>query len=313
MIYDRAHATLHRRPSRAGRQPEDFQRNIPAVLEGKYATFVQTYVNMVDGLIVNIYDADNEQAVARELERIGFPFDEIQEMQFAASRGPAEDDRWMTLVRQAGRAGKRPLKVNVFEHMMAHQGMLEQLPLFPYFGPGDIVPTAALSLSLPDMPRVHFYHYNDIPEVILCMAGEGGLLATGQLYLQQGTHGVTTFLRKPAGAEGEHYQISLIIIRMKRDGAAERGFILRCPSCNEVVFRMDRDVWQGPRTALSRARQRALLRRRGRRIQRRAAHAARMRRRRSRASRRAHGWRRYAQYVELANRARGDIERRRGP
>ena len=75
--------------------------------------------------------------------------------------------------------------------------MLEQLPLFPYVGPGDIVPTAALSLTLPDTPRVHFYHYNDLPEVILCMASDGGLIATGQLYLQQGTHGVTTFLRKP--------------------------------------------------------------------------------------------------------------------
>ena len=99
--------------------------------------------------------------------------------------------------------GKRPLKVNVFAHMMAHQGMLEQLPLFPYVGPGDIVPTAALSLTLPDTPRVHFYHYNDIPEVILCMASEGGLIATGQLYLQQGTHGVTTFIRQPAGPEGK--------------------------------------------------------------------------------------------------------------
>ena len=34
--------------------------------------------------------------------------------------------------------GKRPLKVNVFEHMLAHQGMLEQVPLFPYFGPGAV-------------------------------------------------------------------------------------------------------------------------------------------------------------------------------
>ena len=44
-------------------------------------------------------------------------------------------------------AHKRPLKVNVFEQMIAHQGMLEQIPIFPYFGPGDIVPTAALSFS----------------------------------------------------------------------------------------------------------------------------------------------------------------------
>src|SRR5262249_6026698 len=105
---------------------------------------------------------------------------------------------------------------------------------------------AALSLSLPDMPRVHFYHYNDIPEVILAMAGDGAMLVTGQLYLQQGTHGVTTFLRKPEAREGQSYQISLIIIRMKREAPQNEGFILRCVKCNEVVFRMDRDVWKGP-------------------------------------------------------------------
>jgi hypothetical protein len=68
-----------------GLTSEDFQRNVPAVLENKFATFVQTYANLVDGLIVNLYDADDEHAVARELERLGFPFDEIKEMQFAAS------------------------------------------------------------------------------------------------------------------------------------------------------------------------------------------------------------------------------------
>jgi len=73
---------IHHSP---GVTPEDFQRSVPAVLEGKFASFVQCYANMVDGLIVNLYDGDSEQAVARELERIGFPFDEIKELQFAAS------------------------------------------------------------------------------------------------------------------------------------------------------------------------------------------------------------------------------------
>src|ERR1700748_2141818 len=90
---------------------------------------------------------------------------------------------------------KRPLKVNVFAGLLGHQGMLEQQPLFPYFGPGDIVPTAALSLSLPAMPRAHFYHYNDVPEVILTLAGDDALLATGQLYMQQGKHGVALFMQ----------------------------------------------------------------------------------------------------------------------
>jgi hypothetical protein len=73
---------IHHAP---GVTPEDFQASVPAVLEGKFATFVQCYANMVDGVIVNLYDGDDAAAVARELERIGFPFDEIKELQFAAS------------------------------------------------------------------------------------------------------------------------------------------------------------------------------------------------------------------------------------
>jgi len=65
---------------------EDFQRSVPAVLQGKYARYVQGYANLVDGVIVNIYDGESEDAVARELERIGFPFDEIKEIQFSASQ-----------------------------------------------------------------------------------------------------------------------------------------------------------------------------------------------------------------------------------
>jgi hypothetical protein len=85
MIYDPGmprYIVVHHAP---GVTPEDFRKSVPAVLEGKFATFVQNYANLVDGLIINLYDADNEQAVARELERIGFPFDEIKEQQFAAS------------------------------------------------------------------------------------------------------------------------------------------------------------------------------------------------------------------------------------
>jgi hypothetical protein len=204
---------------------------------------------------------------------------------------------------------KQPRKVNVFEHMMTHQGMLEQAPMFPWSGPGDIVPTAALSLTLPETPRLHFYHYNDVPEVILCMAGEGGLIATGQLYLQQGTHGVTTFLRQPTGPEGKHYQIALIILRMKPEGPQNEGFILRCPSCNEVVFRMDRDVW----TPAAQPHYPELVNVRF------YADAADAYNAEPRACAKCGaaqprfpveltGWRRYAQYVDLANRARRDMD-----
>ncbi|MFT3768999.1 MAG: DUF4242 domain-containing protein [Minicystis sp.] len=75
-----------------GVSQEDFQRNIPEVLRGKHATFVHTYVNLAKGTIVNIYDGESEEAVGRELERIGFPYDEIAEVQFGAS---ADDLRKM--------------------------------------------------------------------------------------------------------------------------------------------------------------------------------------------------------------------------
>jgi hypothetical protein len=205
--------------------------------------------------------------------------------------------------------GKTPRKVDVFANMLAHQGMLEQIPLFPYFGPGDIVPAAALSLSMPDLPRIHFYHYNDIPEVIVAMAGDNALLTTGQVYLQQGTHGVTTFLKSPQSAEAASYQVSLIIIRMKKEGPQNEGFLLRCYACNEIVFRMDRDVWSAkahpyyPELANVRF----------------YADAADEYNEQERACPKCQkaqprfpqelvGWRRYAQYAELANRARANIE-----
>jgi hypothetical protein len=205
--------------------------------------------------------------------------------------------------------GKVPLKVNVFQTMVDHQGMLQQKPLFPYLGPGDLVPAAALSHSRPDMPRVHFFHYNDIQEVVLCMAGQDGLIGTGQLYLQQGTHGVTTFLKKPQAPTAEAYQISLIVIRMRNQGPQMEGFIIRCLKCNEVVCRMDRDIFAGPAyphyPELTNIRFYAD-----------AAEAFNAGDRVCPSCGTVQpefpvelmGWRRYAQYAELANRGRSDIE-----
>jgi hypothetical protein len=205
--------------------------------------------------------------------------------------------------------GKTPRKVNVFEGMIGHQGMLEQVPIFPYVGPGDIVPTAALALSLQGMPKLHFYHYNDIPEVILAMAGEGALFSAGQLYLQQGTHGVTTFLRKPDAPEAKAFMLALIIIRMKREGPQNEGFILRCVKCNDVVFRVDRDVWKGPEhpyyPELVNVRFYADA---ADEFNAEPRSCPKCGAEQPRFPSELVGWRRYAQYVELANRARADIE-----
>ncbi len=73
---------IHHAP---GVSQEDFQRNIPEVLKGKHAKFVQTFVNLSKGTIVNIYEGESAEAVGRELERVGFPYDEIQMIEFTAT------------------------------------------------------------------------------------------------------------------------------------------------------------------------------------------------------------------------------------
>ena len=120
---------------------------------------------------------------------------------------------------------------------------------------------------------------------------------------------MTTFLRAPRGPESSGYQISLIVIRMKAEGPQREGFVLRCHACNEIVFRMDRDVFEGPPHAhypeLANVRFYAD-----------AADAFNAEPRACGACGAAQarfptelvGWRRYAQYVELANRARDALE-----
>ncbi|HEU4533344.1 MAG TPA: nickel-binding protein [Polyangiaceae bacterium] len=78
---------IHHAP---GVSREDFERNMPEVLQGKYASLAHTYVNLTNGTIVNIYEGESEAAVGRELERVGFPYDEIQAIQF---EGSADDLR----------------------------------------------------------------------------------------------------------------------------------------------------------------------------------------------------------------------------
>lgn len=80
---------IHHAP---GVSQEDFQRNIPEVLRGKHASFLQTFVNLTNGTVINIYEGESEEAVGRELDRVGFPYDEIQQIQF---EGTAEQLRQM--------------------------------------------------------------------------------------------------------------------------------------------------------------------------------------------------------------------------
>jgi hypothetical protein len=72
--------TIHRSP---GLSAEEIEGNAPLVGESRYATFRNLYVNLSAGFLLSIYEADDKAALEREFERVGFPWDEISEVQYA--------------------------------------------------------------------------------------------------------------------------------------------------------------------------------------------------------------------------------------
>jgi hypothetical protein len=74
--------SLHQAP---GLSPEEIAGYGPEVAKGVYATFRHLYVNTDTGFIVSVYEAGDAGAVEQEFERVGFPFDSINEIDFSQS------------------------------------------------------------------------------------------------------------------------------------------------------------------------------------------------------------------------------------
>jgi hypothetical protein len=74
--------SLHQAP---GLSPEEIAGYGPDVAKGIHATFRQLYVNTGSGFIVSVYEAGSADAVEQEFERVGFPFDSINEIDFTLS------------------------------------------------------------------------------------------------------------------------------------------------------------------------------------------------------------------------------------
>jgi hypothetical protein len=74
--------SLHQAP---GLSPEEIAGYGPDVAKCIHATFRQLYVNTDSGFIVSVYEADSAGSVEQEFERVGFPFDSINEIDFTLS------------------------------------------------------------------------------------------------------------------------------------------------------------------------------------------------------------------------------------
>lgn len=75
-------ATIHRAP---GLSQEELMQNAPDVVAGTHATMISFAANVFEGFIVTVYDAEDEAALVKEFERLGFPHDEIHEVQINLS------------------------------------------------------------------------------------------------------------------------------------------------------------------------------------------------------------------------------------
>jgi hypothetical protein len=79
--------TIHRAP---GLSADMMAANTPAVLRAELAKFQQIYVNLAAGFIVSLVTADTREQAEEQMEILGFPVDEMHEVQFAQSRAEME-------------------------------------------------------------------------------------------------------------------------------------------------------------------------------------------------------------------------------
>lgn len=129
----------------------------------------------------------------------------------------------------SGAAPKVPLKVNAYE--MARQGNSQLLPLFPYLGPGDIVPCVAAFRS--DGKGTHigyFVHHNVVDEVGLSL-GSTGRLRSGDMFVGHKSHGVGGDTDQP------YFAVLVITQRQLDEGEQPEGMTFQCEKCATELYR----------------------------------------------------------------------------
>ena len=87
--------TVHRAP---GLLRDQWVESSVEVQAGRHAAFKQAYVNLGSGFIFTIYEADNQEKLIEQFEELGFPYEEIHEIQFSQSF-----DEMVGMLEQMGR------------------------------------------------------------------------------------------------------------------------------------------------------------------------------------------------------------------
>ncbi len=74
------YVSVHQAPALA---PEEVGSYVPDIKQNTYAEFQQCFINLDQGYIVTVYEADDEEAVRKEFDRIGWPVDTVTEVHFS--------------------------------------------------------------------------------------------------------------------------------------------------------------------------------------------------------------------------------------
>ncbi len=140
------------------------------------------------------------------------------------------------------RPDRPPLVANVFETMQ--RGNTQLLPLFPYLHPGAMVPAGAIIQGGPDAGYGHFFHHNTQDEVVVALAANGAMLATGQVFVGGRVHGVNSFLKNEK--DPNSYAVMMIVQRQAEEGKQTEACSLRCERCHEEIFFQEFDATPPP-------------------------------------------------------------------
>jgi hypothetical protein len=133
---------------------------------------------------------------------------------------------------------REPLKMNVFEYTTGAACQLQ--PLFPYHGPGAIVPCTAMMQGVPGGHFGHFFHMNSIEEVAVTYASNNAMLGTGSIFATQRIHGVNSFLRDPSDPEA--FVLVTITQHQQEDDEQQEAIIFRCQKCSAELVRLEFDA-----------------------------------------------------------------------
>lgn len=132
---------------------------------------------------------------------------------------------------------KVPMKVNVFDFVRGANTQL--LPLFPYLGPGAIVPCCAAFESDGGGTNIgYFLHENTVDEVAITL-GSNGRIRSGDVFVGPRVHGVG------GNATEAYFRVATITQRQLEEGRQFEALTFQCEKCNVALMRHEFDESAG--------------------------------------------------------------------